>query len=278
MTVLVGYDGTPHSRGALLLASGEAARRRRGLRVLHVSRAGRASAAVLAEAADVLASGGSAVATTYESVPGDPARDLVARSTSAGVVVVGRGGRGLNGVLPGSVTIFLARTARCPVLVVPDDGRHRLPARGDVVVGVDPADGHGPLDAAFEAAYARHVGLTAVHAVGGPVEGGLMVDAWAEGGLAPAVTAAAGLLHDTVHAVHARYPSVPVTEVVEHGRPAQVLLDVAAGAGVVVVGRHGNRIVGSTTAAMLRHSHHPVLVAPAERAAYLPAGLLVGGP
>jgi hypothetical protein len=67
-----------------------------------------------------------------------------------------------------------------------------------------------------------------------------------------------------------RFPGVELTVTVAHGRPAQVVLDAAADADVVVVGRHRRDLehvarLGPTAREVIAQSDIPVEVVPVAR-------------
>ena len=288
--VVVGYDGSPRARGALRFAAGEAILRRRPLRVVYVQEGCLQPGAgpILAEAAELVRRDGSHAQAGYEYLSGAAGEQLVACSRGAELVVVGRGELGLRGAVLGSAAAEVLRQAECPVVVVDDDGTSYRPSHGNVVVGVDPStDCVGALAAAFAEAFARNASLVAVYAWPHAVSSRQGIDTWSKIGLVPGLDgdlAAAGRrLHEAVRNVHTTYPAVPVTEVIQEGRAGKVLLEVAQGARLVVVGSRGRGVLaeallGSVGAHLLRHSRCPVLVARPEETASRPALLLLGGP
>ena len=134
--VLVGIDGSPESQAAIAVAFDEASRRGVGLTALRawgdvsvldpiVSFPGRGWQHLRA-VEDTLTAESLAgwserypdVAVTRVVVRDDPARQLVATSESAQLVVVGsRGGGGFAGMLLGSVSAAVMLLARVPVIV-----------------------------------------------------------------------------------------------------------------------------------------------------------------
>jgi nucleotide-binding universal stress UspA family protein len=134
--VVAGYDGSPSSRNALAYAAGVARRLDRPLLVVHVSSAGvycepltgqviglpehtgdleRWLLAELDQAADP-----TGLEVHVLTRRGSPARELAAAAAEQGAdaLVIGapsRTWRHLTGSVPG----WLARHARCPVIVVP---------------------------------------------------------------------------------------------------------------------------------------------------------------
>ena len=137
--IVVGVDGSGHSRKALERAANEAAAHGAPLTVLTVHQAVRdvygsvshytedagltdkAKAAARAETDEVLAALGSRPASvTVTAVHGLPADELIKASEGADMLVLGR--RGMGGfvrLLMGSVSSQVAQHAQCPVLIVP---------------------------------------------------------------------------------------------------------------------------------------------------------------
>ena len=137
--IVVGVDGSGHSRKALERAANEAAVHHVPLTVLTVHQAVRdvygsashygddaaltdkAKEAAQAETDQVLAALGSRPASvTVTAVHGLPADELIKASQDADMLVLGR--RGFGGfarLTMGSVTSQVAHHAHCPVLIVP---------------------------------------------------------------------------------------------------------------------------------------------------------------
>ena len=137
--IVVGVDGSGHSRKALERAAAEAACHGVPLNVLVIHQAVRdvygsashylddaaqtekAKEAAQAETDQVLA-GVSAKPTsvTVTAVHGLPADELIKASQGADMVVVGRRGMGgFSRLLMGSVSSQVAQHAQCPVLLIP---------------------------------------------------------------------------------------------------------------------------------------------------------------
>ncbi|GIG40168.1 universal stress protein [Cellulomonas phragmiteti] len=77
-------------------------------------------------------------------------------------------------------------------------------------------------------------------------------------------------------------PQVEVTAVLDDGPPAQALVDRAAGARLVVVGRHGSArlsgvLLGSVALGTVQHAPCPVVVAPRTQLDHAATGLVVVG-
>lgn len=143
-----GYDGSPAAREALTWAAEFARRARRPLRVLAVQRqlafghvgvtgafgAKSANDELRAELAADLAEAVAALpidSVESEILDGDPVQTLAVSSAGLDLLVLGSRGYGpVRSVLLGSVSAGVARTAACPVLVVPS--------------GVEPVTQNGP--------------------------------------------------------------------------------------------------------------------------------------
>jgi nucleotide-binding universal stress UspA family protein len=137
--IVVGVDGSGHSRMALERAANEAAAHHAPLTVLTVHQAVRdvygsashygddaaltekAKEAAQAETDQLLATLGSRPASvTVTAVHGLPADELIKASEGADMLVLGRRGQGgFPRLLMGSVTNQVVQHAQCPVLIVP---------------------------------------------------------------------------------------------------------------------------------------------------------------
>ena len=137
--IVVGVDGSGHSRKALETAAAEAAAHGMPLTVLVIHQAVRdvygsashygddaaltekAKEAAQADTDQVLAAAGSQPpSVTVTAVHGLPVDELVKASEGADMIVLGR--RGMGGfvrLLMGSVSSQVAQHALCPVLIVP---------------------------------------------------------------------------------------------------------------------------------------------------------------
>jgi nucleotide-binding universal stress UspA family protein len=136
--IVVGIDGSEHSQHVLEWAMREAALRQAALTVLTVhdvagghwtgtpivtaadepyqEKARAAAEEMVAETANRT---GRPASVTVRAVSGIPARELIAASPDADLVVVGsRGGGGFSGLLMGSVSSQVAHHASCPVVVI----------------------------------------------------------------------------------------------------------------------------------------------------------------
>jgi len=142
--IIVGVDGSGHSRLALEWAMEEAAVRQMPLRVLTVHPAivgyfggvvttpgdleltERTQAAVKKEADEVLAGldGPHPESVTVSAVHGFPVEELVNASKDADMVVLGsRGVGGFTRMLVGSTAGQVVQHAHCPVVIIPPEDR-----------------------------------------------------------------------------------------------------------------------------------------------------------
>lgn len=141
--IIVGVDGSAHSRRALEWAVHEAAVRHTPLTVLTVNqavagyftspvaypgdpeRARHALEAAQQETDSVLAqtdADSRPPSVTVRAVTGLPAEELLSAAAGADMIVVGsRGAGGFKRLLLGSVSTQLTHHAHCPVVVIPDD-------------------------------------------------------------------------------------------------------------------------------------------------------------
>ncbi|MFD7033665.1 universal stress protein [Streptomyces sp. NPDC059917] len=265
--VLVGFDGSSRSLAAARWAAREALAAGSPVRLLHVGQAWPAVQPISPEFQPVLGASESAARTvlsavtdeiraahagltveaaTAEGGPGNEIPREAARS-KAGLIVLGASGEDRHVVARlGSTALHVAGRAEVPVVLVREPAERAPHGRG-VVVGIDPAGDHtAVLDFAYAWAARHALPLRAVYAVRGtpadpePLE---------------AAVAAAG----------ARHPQVATTCVTRSGDPTELLLEEAAGADLLVVGRRHHRPLhgmGPTDHAVAHHAHSPVALIP----------------
>ncbi|UOT07288.1 universal stress protein [Rhodococcus opacus] len=203
--------------------------------------------------------------TSVHSI-GSPVPELLARSESARMLVVGTHRHGpVERLILGSVSAAAVAHAHCPVAVVrelPHVQPHQIP--GPVVVGVDGTASSIPaIDLAFEEAALRNVDLVAIHA-------------WSDIDLHK-VRGSRDFAWDTVRtretaalseslAGHVQdYPDVKVRPVVVADRPAHNLRKHAETAQLLVVGRRGRggfpgMLLGSTSRTLTHWVSCPLIV------------------
>jgi nucleotide-binding universal stress UspA family protein len=286
--VVVGVDGSASATQAVRWAAVEADRRGAPLVLVHVWTpvpVGVPHAAMLGPYEDGLIEQGhqwltEASTVARETAPGvtvstrlangSVAGQLIGRSASAALLVLGsRGLGGFTGLVVGSIAVAVATHGHCPTVVVRGADPHSAPRQdGPVVVGVDGSPtSQAAIRFAFQAASLRDVPLVAVHAWSDlPV-----TTVWE---LTTAWQAIQELesevLSQRLAETQARYPGVHVEQVVVRDRPAHVLLDHAKSAQLVVVGSRGRGgfrglLLGSTSQALIHHAACPVAVVPPSR-------------
>jgi nucleotide-binding universal stress UspA family protein len=247
-------------------AAGEAWRRRRPLRIVHVLEwnsgqaresgdgsyvervwsAAAASTNAAARRARDLAPG---LEVRADTLAGHPAPRLLDLAREADLVVVGhRGSGGFAGLRLGSVGLRVATHASCPVAVV----RGRAAPDGPVVAAVDDTPAADQvLDTAFPAAAGRTAALIVVRAPATPVQR----DA-----------AELDRLREQLATWRQKFTEVPVEIRLIHESIAPALIEVSAEAQLVIVGSRGRgtlrgALLGSTGRQLLQHADCPVLIA-----------------
>lgn len=270
--IIVGIDGSAHAWRALDWAADYAVRRRLPLHLVHASRALVADGTIpesalrrlIAEREDLLAEARqyalkqhSGLDITTRLVPMDPGRALVEDSGHAKLVAVGsRGLGGFEGLLFGSIGLYTAAHARCPVLVVPRSAPYPADVPARIVVGVEGRGAEAVLGWAFEEAASRGAEILAVHAVGGDFG-------------APRRRVIEDMeLSEALAGRCEHYPDVQVEQLVSDRTPSQALVEASKDAALVAVGarRRTSPIgmaLGRVNHAALHHARCPVVVVPA---------------
>ncbi|GAA1912662.1 universal stress protein [Streptomyces sodiiphilus] len=284
--VTVGIDDSPESRAAVQWAADEARRRGRPLRLLHAwgittgmepiagdpADERRHSEHLLQQAETDVGASHPDLTTETVSVPDGPVHALLSVAVRSEVLVLGSRGLGVvAGFLLGSVSQQVLARATCPVVLVRSQdtaaGAAGQPGR-EVVLGLKrPGDlDRSVVHHAFSAAALRGLPLRVVHAWRPPV---------AVGGYPPVPSIEAEVraaeeegLTNALDSWRTAYPDVDVIEQPVIGSAAQVLVEAAAGASLLVVGRGGRRLsglglrVGPVVHAALHHAPCPVAVVP----------------
>jgi nucleotide-binding universal stress UspA family protein len=171
-------------------------------------------------------------------------------------------------ILLGSTSLALAAHAECPVaLIRPHVAEDEPPVEGPVVVGVDgtPASEQA-IAVAFDEASWRGAPLLAVHAWHDTFLAGVFEESRRTMDGDAIEQSANELLDERLAGWQEKYPDVRVERLVQRGRPAQALLDLADRAQLLVVGSRGRGglaalALGSTSQAMMSYALCPVLVA-----------------
>jgi nucleotide-binding universal stress UspA family protein len=198
------------------------------------------------------------------------AQALIEAGDEADLVVVGsRGLGGFGTLLLGSTSYRTAGHAPCPVAVVPDV-ETPITAPRRIVVGIDASRGaRRALRWAVEEAVLRDVPLTVAHGYHLPTMmllGGVQSHG-------PLDQMRADARHDAEHVVARALeivdipPDVQVDRIIMMGSAAGLLLDLADGDTLVVVGTRGHgaigrMVLGSVSHQVLHHATCPVVVAP----------------
>ncbi len=175
---------------------------------------------------------------TNEQVTGC-ARSFGHPQADADMVVVGSyGDAAWSGMLAGPLALALVREAPCPVAVVRASAPQLAPPRrGPVVVGTDGTDAAGEaMLLGAELAAGSGAALLAVQAVT-EVTDGVGAPRGRDTGWAELCAAAERSVDAQVALVRERYPDVRVDGSVVAGTALPVLLDQAATARMIVVGR-----------------------------------------
>lgn len=288
-TIVVGIDGSPASRLALDWALEQARIEGRSLTLVHAIHALtpvwqepgapdpttahrrallRKGTELLEEVLPESSSARSGVDVHHVVRIGDPCVVLPEVSAIAALVVVGSRGRGpLRSLLLGSTAVALVRHARCPVVVHRGD---LVPSsRRRIAVGVDDSqDALQVLDFAFTQAQLHGEPLTVVHAQHftptTSTDDPFAEPSWADGDHVDVAAAIEERLR--------QHPDVVVDNVIRHGTPGGLLLDLADEVRLLVVGIHrrgraAELTFGATAVWLVEHASCPVAVVP------LPMGL-----
>ncbi|MCU7820770.1 universal stress protein [Kitasatospora sp. DSM 101779] len=284
--VLAGIDGSPESAAAARWAAEEAVRRGLALRLVHAQtwlddiHADRGQPAdvrgltlrMLADAREDVISAHPALEVGADLIGGgDPVDVLAEAAAGAELLVLGsRGLGGFAGLVVGSVGLALAGRSEAPTVLVRHAGAQDGPApeRAAVVVGVDTrSPAPEVLDFAFQEAARRGAVLRAVHGWTPPPVWGYA------GGVGPQFEAdqfsaiEAELLDEALTGWREKYPEVAVLRDCRIAGGAQAVVDTAADAALVVVGRRRRRHriglhLGPVAHAVLHHAEAPVAVVP----------------
>lgn len=281
-SVVVGVDGSEHSKEALRVAANVAAKRGLRLKIVHaldfapygfggpyidaggvfewIEASGKS---ILTDAVTAARERKSDLDIETEMSIGNSSQWLVELSETARVVVIGASGVGAaTTALLGNNTLSVTTHAHCPVVVVRGEIRPEAP----VVVGVDGSPTSARAVAvAFEEASLREVPLVAVHI-------------WSDLGSHTfedprAAALVPGRIEDEEHAVLAEalagwqdeYPNVEVKRKVYIDNPRARLLEWSKKAQIVVVGSRGrggfrSMLLGSTSNTLISQANCPVVV------------------
>jgi nucleotide-binding universal stress UspA family protein len=278
--VLVGVDGSESSLEAVRWAAGEAGRREAPLRIVHTwvwplyrvslgpaegapPGAGLQAQAerVLQEASEVAQKVSPGLSVQTSLLTGDASTRLIECSHDSQLLVVGhRGLGGFGGLLLGSVGVAAAVHAACPVVVV----RGETDRDGPVAVGIDgPERSRRTIDEAFAIAHRMRARVLAVHSFTIPLRQESVLSY--RDHVVAAEEDARELVQTELAPAQAAYPDVAVDLRLGDNPPAKELVLTSERARLVVVGRRGGGgftglFLGSTSHALIHHSHCPVLI------------------
>ncbi len=280
--IVVGYEGSPDAGAALDWAVGEARSRHLGIQVVYsepdVGRWDAAAAtmsgaqiltatlaadgaALLEQAAAVATAAGVPVETV--DTQGSASHALAEASRGAVMVVLGSRGQGaVSSLILGSTVSHVAAHAHCPVIVV----RSETTADGPVVVGVDGSAGSEEvLGWAMDHASRHRLPLEVLHAYSIPVYPGVVPYVPPVEITEATADFEARVTREVLAGWAEKYPDVPVTTTVLHGRPGPALVSATERASLTVVGSHGRgaflgMLLGSTSQSLLHHAKGSVAV------------------
>lgn len=286
--VVVGYDGSDESRTAVEWAARVAARRSTALLV--VTATGTEDQHAVAELPDLTmvderlayrtAEAGADLARTFAQIQvdavglagGAPAA-LTSLSSDAQLVVVGHRGTGkFRGTRVGSVAFAVCTHAKCPVVVVRDTLGPFPGGERPSVVGVDGSPASDiALDQAAAWSDSSQSPLRIVVAWKRPLARPWSTDLPDEDGEthedagSRAARRASQIAERAVTRVHTMHPDVRTEHMIGEGRPAEVIVEAAEDASLIIVGARGrgdfaSLLLGSVSREVIQHAHCPVYV------------------
>ncbi|TMR06843.1 universal stress protein [Actinomadura soli] len=270
--IIVGIDGSAHAWRALDWATDYAVRHGLPLHLVHGSRALVADGTIpddalrrlIAEREDLLAEARQYALKQHSGldietrlVTKDPGGALVDESGHAELVAVGsRGLGGFEGLLFGSVGLYTAAHALCPVAVVSRSAPYPADAPAEIVIGIEGRHEERLfVEWAFAEAASKGSRILALHAVGG------------EFGSPRRRVIEDMELSEALAGLRERYPDVPVDQLVSDRTPSRALVEASENAGLVIVGARRRRgpvgmALGRVNHAVLHHAKCPVVVVP----------------
>lgn len=271
--IAVGVDGSSGARRAVAWAAREAVLRNAPLLLVHASkmlvRGGSLSEAarerleaerraLLDRARAQVLKDAPRLVVDVRVAAADPGVELVEAAEQAQLLVVGaRGTGGFEGLLLGSVSLYAAAHAGCPIVTMPAVAA-TVHERAPVVLGVDEIHDAGPaVGWAFEEADRRAADLVVLHGV----KGGFGAPRQEIGEQMELAEAVAGW--------EPKYPGLRVLHRVVPQSPAKALVEASEQASMVVVGarrRHGiaGMALGRVNHAVLHHARSPIVIVPEQ--------------
>jgi nucleotide-binding universal stress UspA family protein len=279
-TVVVGVDGSSRNRSAVAWAQHEAGRQDGRLVLVGASHdftpptprfsADYADELFEEDTSKMLESLRADLGGTEKAMPiwvgrGGAQNTLLRAAERADVVVLGRRGKGaVKRMFVGSNSIAVAGRSPVPVVIVPDEWDSRENSTAPIVVGVDrSAKDDEVLTYAFARARALWVPLIVVHAWQLPT-----VSVWSADDVKRWMQEVTDEFKSALEPWKSKYPEVETMILAQDANALMAILDAAAIAQLVVLGRHtgprhlGGFHIGSTTRSVLHHAQCPVAVIP----------------
>ncbi|MFF9403550.1 MULTISPECIES: universal stress protein [unclassified Streptomyces] len=206
---------------------------------------------------------------TAEVLPGDAVIALLREGQNAGALIVGeRGHGGVTGLLLGSVSLAVAASHPCPVIVVRGDKAGIESTHGRILTGVKEAErGSAAVRFAFREAGARDCVLDAVHAWRCPPRNRADHPRTADEPHLYCKERAATLIDLAVADSVREHPTVRLHSAAIEGTAAKTLVQRSAAADLIIIGAHRRRghlgpHLGRVARALLHQSDCPVAVIP----------------
>ncbi|PBC40071.1 universal stress protein [Rhodococcus sp. ACS1] len=206
------------------------------------------------------------VTVSTSTLPGPAGPALAGLSTHAELVVVGSTGAGaMASLVTGSTVMQVVNRAHCPVVVFRSESSSTVPDHRPVVVGVDGSELSSlAINTAVEFAATFEVPLLAIHGWGaGDIAGrdtALKMVNWAVVEEEQSV-----LMAENLAGWREKFPDLQLTTIIEQANPAELILEYARDAQLVVVGSHGHNrlagaLMGSTSQNLLHHVACPLMI------------------
>jgi nucleotide-binding universal stress UspA family protein len=199
-------------------------------------------------------------------------RGLLEASADASLLVLGARGLGsFRGLVLGSVSQQCLHHATIPVAIVRADATGPRFGPKWIVVGVDGSEtSQRALDWALEEGRVRRAGVEVVHAWNVPSVAVPLANAYT-----PLDEAARNLVEHALEQADSSGLSMPVRPVVRRGSGGEVLVRLAEGADLVVVGSRGlggfkGLLLGSVSHQVAHHAPCPVVVVPHAIGTFVP--------
>ncbi|MGJ7906769.1 universal stress protein [Actinopolyspora sp. H202] len=263
--ILVGVDGSASARRAADWATAEARRRTGASLTLVLINDDPARESYAREAvADIAARCSEAqpsLEVAHEVAEGHPIEELVRRSATADLLVLGSRGHGpVADALLGSVSVGVARRTRCPLVVIRGEETEQ---RGEVVVGVDDsARSEAALEFGFTCARTRAAELLVLRAMSRHPQ--------ARQATSRREIPSERVEHDLTKRLErwgAWFPNVTARRLDVDKHPVTALLELSRGADLAVVGRRGGGgfsglMLGSVARGVLHRASCPVAMVP----------------